>query len=189
MSSPTVQYLEEAGFLHPRNLEKMGRNFMRRTMRHSTIFSGSARKALRNRATVGHAKAAVKNPLIFGGLNAKGKRDIDAALHINDAHFARMRRSGKKLAPVIGGVMLGAAAASRAYRFAKKVRKMQQPTQYRSYDVYPEYGYATVGIQPYNQPYYNDPNRSGPPRHQDARVGVYEREQIIDRIVEAVSKR
>lgn len=188
MSSPTVQYLEEAGFLHPRNLEKMGRNFMRRTMRHSIIFSGSARKALRNRKTVGWAKDAVENDLVHSGRTPTRKKKIDAALHINDPHFARMRRSGKALAPVIGGVMLGAAAASRAYRFAKKVRKLQQPTQYRTYDVYPEHNYATVGVQPYNQPYYNDPNRSGPPRHQDARVGVYEREQIIDRIVEAVSR-
>lgn len=183
--------LQEARFLKFRSAANLGRNFMRRNMKRSVIFGAAARRALHNRKDYKSAKRVKygrDSKFVYPGLKVNAQRDITSTIDRQNKEFARMERMGKKLAPVVGGVMLGAAVAGKTYRFAKKVRSMsQQPTQFRSYDVYPEHGYAAVGIQPYNRPYYNDPNRSGAPRHSEPRVGVYEREAIIDKIVEALS--
>lgn len=181
--------LQEARFLKFRSAANFGRNFMRRNMKRSIVFGAAARRALHARKKYGQAKAATKNPFIHQGLKVGAQRDISATIAGQEKEFARMERMGKKLAPVVGGAMLGVTAASKGYRYAKKIRQMsRQPTQYRKYDVYPEHGHAAVGIQPYNRPYYNDPNRAGAPRHAEARTGVYEREAIIDKIVEVVSQ-
>lgn len=184
-----VSKLQEARFLKFRSAQAFGRNFMKRNMKRSIIFGAAARRALHNRKTYKHAKDAMKNPLIHAGLKVGAQRDIASAISGQQREFARMERMGKKLAPAVGGAIASAAIASKVYRFGKKVRRMSsQPTQYRRYDVYPEHGHAAVGIQPYNRPYYNDPNRAGAPRHAEARTGVYEREAIIDKIVEALSQ-
>ena len=189
MTRSPATMLQEARFLKFRTAGALGGRFMKKTMKDSVIFGGAARRALHMRKDTKNAKAAQKNPFIHGGLNAAGKRAIQGQLDAHGKEIDLMKRAGTRLAPTVGGIMLGATVAAKGYRYAKKLRNIaKQRTQYRGYDVYPEYGHAAVGIQPYNQPYYNDPNRAGAPRAMQARVGVYEREATIDKIVEAVSQ-
>lgn len=179
--------LQEARFLNFRTAASFGRQFMKHNMKRSVIFAGAARRALHDRAKTRAAQGAMKNPFIHQGLNAAGKKAIAGQLGKHAHEIDIMQRTGKKLAPVVGAGILGLATAAKGISVYRNYRKkIKEPTRYRAYDVYPEHNYAAVGIQAYNRPYYNDPNRSGPPRDQEAEFGVYEREGIINNIVEAL---
>jgi hypothetical protein len=93
----------------------------------------------------------------------------------------------KDLSYKIGAGALGAAALSKGMRaFSNWRNKARRPIYHRQYDVYPEHGYAAVGIQPYNQPYYDEPmQRSGPPTHVRAQIGggIYEAKDSAPRLI------
>lgn len=84
----------------------------------------------------------------------------------------------------LGGAAILATAGSYAYRTYKlRKRQAQEKAQYRKYDIYPQHEYATAPVQPENRAvYYGEeppnPNRSGPPRVEEART------ELINRLIE-----
>jgi hypothetical protein len=195
-----IQRIEEVKFLKFRSAASLGRGFMRRAvpvMRHARRTSQRAQLFARGmRQHIGAAEARKFAKTIAykaatpgrAGPGGYGKAYIKDIIAQGARGRERMLRHGKALAPTVGaGIVLTGATVKGVRAYKQWRQKQKEKTRFRNIAVYPEHGYAAVGIQPYNQPYYNEPERSGPPSHQRARIGgVFERDELINNIVEAV---
>lgn len=183
-----INRIEEAKFLKFRDAASLGRGFMRRTMRHTALFHGGMKQHMAAGEARKYARSFAYKVATPGKAGKFGKAYVQGVIAQGDKGRERMVRHGSALAPTIGaGIVLAAAGAKAAKAYRDYRKKQKEQTRFRNIAVYPEHNYAAVGVDPYNQPYYNEPARSGPPAHQRALIaGVYEREQIIDNIVEAV---
>jgi hypothetical protein len=192
-----IQRIEEVKFLKFRSAASLGRGFMRRavpalrrTRRHAQVFAGGMKKHIAAGEARKFAKTIAYKAATPGraGAGGYGKAYIKDIIAQGAKGRERMLKHGKALAPAVGaGIVLTGAGIKGAKVYKQWRQKQKEKTRFRNIAVYPEHGYAAVGIQPYNQQYYNEPVRSGPPSGQRALIGgMYERDELINNIVEAV---
>ncbi len=155
---------------------------------HKVLKRGAPRTALLHQFTGGDSKIGLLRGVTKTITSKPQMRSLDTlairhAKTMERAKTIRNRATGRT-AVRIGAVTLGIGAgvmAVKAYRLKK--RQAQERPQFSSYDVYPRLGHAAARQQAYNRPVYYD-NRDvggGSPR-------VESREQLINRIFEALSK-
>ena len=183
-----IQRIEEVKFLKFRKAASVGRGFMRRTLKHTALFKAGMKQHMAAGKAREFKRSYQYKVATPGKVGQYGKARVLGDIAKGDKGRARMIKHGVALAPAVGaGIVLTAAGIRGVRTYVKYRKKQKERTQFRNIAVYPEHGHAAVGIQPYNQSFYNAPVRSGPPAHQRAMIGgIYEREQVINDIVEAV---
>lgn len=155
-----------------RNVGRMFGKDVRGVMRANRLRSGKTRshvpgqtradmlQALQNQV----AQIGTRRQAQGGTIGIKDTHDLRVAQNAlsgiasrkaawKDNQYAMAKRGA-----LIGGTaILGTAVGLQGIKTYKKWRKKaKEQTQHRGYDVYPEHGYAAVGQQVYNQPYYNE---------------------------------